>query len=65
MSDHERLMTKLRSNASKVPSGINTASIQKVRTYKDWLTSANKAIKANSRNEQLLASLNNQYETFK
>lgn len=65
MSDKDVLVARLHAYVNKVPAGINSASTQTVRRYKEWVGVANKAIKAGNKNTQHLTSLLNQYEAFK
>ena len=64
MSESLSLRIKLSDAVCKVPKGINSASIQKVRDYKKWVEKANKVLRSSTNNEQVLQSMLSQYEKY-
>lgn len=65
MSEALTLRIRLSDALCKVPGGIGSASIQRVREYKKWVGAARKALNTGTNNEQVLQSLLNQYEGYK
>lgn len=63
-SDIDYYRNKLEACVKKIPAGIATASVQKVRRYKDWYVKAQKTLGKRTSNQQAIASLISEYEGF-